>query len=135
MRWVLTQHCSWRRLTRHSSGKTSASFLSVRYANSTASPAYPSEEAPPAKQQIVCSRSFGERITDKDAMHQGCCSVCRAGRRETTWGASVLPAGDDICTDITLCSKKNPVTAMPLWKSFHCPHRTAGTLLPPHAEP
>ncbi|EFI8166535.1 translesion error-prone DNA polymerase V subunit UmuC, partial [Escherichia coli] len=28
------------------------------------------EEAPPAKQQIVCSRSFGERITDKDAMHQ-----------------------------------------------------------------
>ncbi len=41
MRWVLTQHCSWRRLTRHSSGKTSASFLSVRYANSTASPAYP----------------------------------------------------------------------------------------------
>ncbi|WP_434082064.1 hypothetical protein [Escherichia coli] len=31
---------SWRRLTRHSSGKTSASFLSVRYANSTASPAY-----------------------------------------------------------------------------------------------
>ncbi len=70
MRWVLTQHCSWRRLTRHSSGKTSASFLSVRYANSTASPAYPLEEAPPAKQQIVCSRSFGERITDKDAMHQ-----------------------------------------------------------------
>ncbi len=28
------------------------------------------EEAPPAKQQIVCSRSFGERISDKDAMHQ-----------------------------------------------------------------
>ena len=28
------------------------------------------EEVPPAKQQIVCSRSFGKRITDKDAMHQ-----------------------------------------------------------------
>ena len=28
------------------------------------------EEVPPAKQQIVCSRRFGERITDKDAMHQ-----------------------------------------------------------------
>lgn len=28
------------------------------------------EEAPSAKQQIVCSRSFSERITDKDAMHQ-----------------------------------------------------------------
>lgn len=27
------------------------------------------EEAPSAKQQIVCSRSFSERITDKDAMH------------------------------------------------------------------
>lgn len=30
----------------------------------------------------------------------------KAGRRETTWGASVLPAGDDICTDIPLCSKR-----------------------------
>ena len=34
------QGINWRRLTRHSSGKTSASFLSIQYANSTASPAY-----------------------------------------------------------------------------------------------
>ncbi|QXD01252.1 Y-family DNA polymerase [Klebsiella sp. PL-2018] len=31
------------------------------------------EEAPPAKQQIVCSRSFGERITEYDAMRQAVC--------------------------------------------------------------
>ena len=31
------------------------------------------DEAPPAKQQIVCSRSFGERITEYDAMRQAVC--------------------------------------------------------------
>ncbi|MBZ6971709.1 translesion error-prone DNA polymerase V subunit UmuC [Klebsiella grimontii] len=31
------------------------------------------EEAPPAKQQIVCSRSFGERITSYDEMRQVIC--------------------------------------------------------------
>ncbi|HHR5390861.1 TPA: Y-family DNA polymerase [Salmonella enterica subsp. enterica] len=31
------------------------------------------EEAPPAKQQIVCSRSFGERITTYEAMRQAIC--------------------------------------------------------------
>lgn len=31
------------------------------------------EEAPPAKQQIVCSRSFGERVTDYDQMRQAIC--------------------------------------------------------------
>lgn len=33
----------------------------------------PLEELPPAKQQIVCSRSFGERITSKVAMQQALC--------------------------------------------------------------
>lgn len=33
----------------------------------------PLEEFAPAKQQIVCSRSFGERITSKDAMQQALC--------------------------------------------------------------
>lgn len=33
----------------------------------------PLEELPPAKQQIVCSRSFGERITSKLAMQQALC--------------------------------------------------------------
>lgn len=33
----------------------------------------PLEEMPPLKQQIVCSRSFGERITSKIAMQQALC--------------------------------------------------------------
>lgn len=33
----------------------------------------PLEEQPSSKQQIVCSRSFGERITSKDAMQQALC--------------------------------------------------------------
>ena len=33
----------------------------------------PLEELPPSKQQIVCSRSFGERITSKTAMQQALC--------------------------------------------------------------
>lgn len=33
----------------------------------------PLEELPPTKQQIVCSRSFGERITSKEAMQQALC--------------------------------------------------------------
>lgn len=33
----------------------------------------PHEELPPSKQQIVCSRSFGERITSKEAMQQALC--------------------------------------------------------------
>lgn len=31
------------------------------------------EEAPPPKQQIVCSRSFGERVTTYEAMRQAIC--------------------------------------------------------------
>ena len=31
------------------------------------------EEAPPAKQQIVCSRSFGERVTTYESMRQAIC--------------------------------------------------------------
>ncbi|MCS6038188.1 hypothetical protein LNQ52_32410 [Klebsiella pneumoniae subsp. pneumoniae] len=36
------------------------------------------EEAPPPKQQIVCSRSFGQRITTYEEMRQAVCQVCRA---------------------------------------------------------
>ena len=35
------------------------------------------EEAPPPKQQIVCSRSFGERVTTYEAMRQAVCQFCR----------------------------------------------------------
>ncbi len=36
------------------------------------------EEAPPPKQQIVCSRSFGQRITTYEEMRRGRLPVCRA---------------------------------------------------------
>lgn len=91
------------------------------------------EEAPPAKQQIVCSRSFGERITDKDAMHQ---AVVQYAER----AAEKLRGERQYCRQVATFIRtspfavKAPVTAIPLWKSFHCLHRTAGTLLPQHAE-
>lgn len=34
----------------------------------------PMEDAPPPKQQIVVSRSFGERITEYDSMRQSVCA-------------------------------------------------------------
>ncbi|KLV73093.1 Y-family DNA polymerase [Citrobacter sp. MGH110] len=37
-------------------------------------PCFELEEFAPVKQEIVCSRSFGERITDYDAMRQAICS-------------------------------------------------------------
>lgn len=40
----------------------------------------PLEEAPPAKQQIVCSRSFGERIVTLEDMRQ---AVCQYAERAT----------------------------------------------------
>ncbi len=82
--------------------KTSASFLSVRYANSTASPAYPLEEVPPAKQQIVCSRSFGERITDKDAMHQ---AVVQYAER----AAEKLRGERQYCRQVTTFVRTSPL--------------------------
>lgn len=40
------------------------------------------QEAPAAKQQIVCSRSFGERVTDPQAMREAICSyAARAAER------------------------------------------------------
>ncbi|NIF24024.1 translesion error-prone DNA polymerase V subunit UmuC [Candidatus Pantoea multigeneris] len=40
------------------------------------------EDAPPAKQQIVCSRSFGKRITEYESMRQAVCQYAeRAGEK------------------------------------------------------
>lgn len=40
------------------------------------------EEFAPTKQQIICSRSFGDRITEYDAMHQAICMYAtRAGEK------------------------------------------------------
>lgn len=37
------------------------------------------EEAPPQKQQIVYSRSFGERVTTYEALRQAVCQYAEAG--------------------------------------------------------
>jgi DNA polymerase V len=34
------------------------------------------EEFAPTKQEIVCSRSFGERVTEYEQMRQAVCSMC-----------------------------------------------------------
>lgn len=42
------------------------------------------EEAPPAKQQIICSRSFGERITTYEAMRQAVCQYAELAAEKLT---------------------------------------------------
>ncbi|EKZ30094.1 protein impB, partial [Escherichia coli O104:H4 str. 11-04080] len=60
------------------------------------------EEAPPAKQQIVCSRSFGERITDKDAMHQ---AVVQYAER----AAEKLRGERQYCRQVTTFVRTSPL--------------------------
>lgn len=55
----------------------------------------PIEELPPAKQQICCSRSFGERITSKVFMQQAHCQY--ATRAAEKLRASVSSAGVSVC--------------------------------------
>ncbi|HAJ0482789.1 TPA: impB/mucB/samB family protein [Escherichia coli] len=92
------------------------------------------EEAPPAKQQIVCSRSFGERITDKDAMHQ---AVVQYAER----AAEKLRGERQYCRQVTTFVRtspfavKEPCYSNAAVEKLSLPYRTAGTLLPPHAEP
>ena len=59
------------------------------------------EEAPPAKQQIVCSRSFGERITTYDAMRQ---AVCQYAER----AAEKLREERQYCRHISIFIKTSP---------------------------
>lgn len=40
------------------------------------------EDAPPTKQQIVCSRSFGERITTLEAMKQAVCQYAERAAKK-----------------------------------------------------
>ncbi len=40
------------------------------------------EEFAPAKQEIICSRSFGDRITAYEDMRRGDLQLCRAGSRK-----------------------------------------------------
>ncbi|MBN6452977.1 Y-family DNA polymerase [Escherichia coli] len=59
------------------------------------------EEAPPPKQQIVCSRSFGERITAYESMRQ---AVCQYAER----AAEKLRAERQFCRHIAVFVKTSP---------------------------
>jgi DNA polymerase V len=59
------------------------------------------EEVPPPKQQIVCSRSFGERITTLEAMHQ---AVCQYAER----AAEKLRGERQFCRHIAVFIKTSP---------------------------
>ncbi len=49
------------------------------------------EEFTPAKQEIICSRSFGERVTDYEHMRQAICSHAFRAAEKAACRASVLP--------------------------------------------
>ncbi len=59
------------------------------------------EEAPPPKQQIVCSRRFGERVTTYDAMRQ---AVCQHAER----AAEKLRGERQFCRHIAVFVKTSP---------------------------
>ncbi|EDS5666524.1 translesion error-prone DNA polymerase V subunit UmuC, partial [Salmonella enterica] len=59
------------------------------------------EEAPPPKQQIVCSRSFGERVTTYEAMRQ---AVCQYAER----AAEKLRGERQFCRQIAVFVKTSP---------------------------
>lgn len=59
------------------------------------------EEAPPPKQQIVCSRSFGERVTTYEAMRQ---AVCQYAER----AAEKLRGERQFCKQIAVFVKTSP---------------------------
>ncbi|EDW8497472.1 Y-family DNA polymerase [Salmonella enterica subsp. enterica serovar Enteritidis] len=59
------------------------------------------EEAPPPKQQIVCSRSFGERITTYEAMRQ---AICQYAER----AAEKLRGERLFCRHISVFVKTSP---------------------------
>lgn len=62
------------------------------------------EESPPPKQQIVCSRSFGERIMTYEAMRQ---AVCQYAER----GAEKLRGEHQYCRHISVFIKTSPFAA------------------------
>lgn len=59
------------------------------------------EEAPPAKQQIICSRSFGERISTYESMRQ---AVCQYAER----AAEKLRGERQYCCHISVFVKTSP---------------------------
>lgn len=68
------------------------------------------EEAPPAKQQIICSRSFGERITTYEAMRQ---AVCQYAER----AAEKLRGEHQYCRHISVFVKTSPFAVNEIYYS------------------
>lgn len=66
------------------------------------------EEAPPPKQQIVCSRSFGERVTTYEAMRQ---AVCQYAER----AAEKLRGERQFCRHIAVFVKTSPFAVNELY--------------------
>lgn len=61
------------------------------------------EEVPPTKQQIVCSRSFGVRVTDYNDMHQ---AICAHAER----AAEKLRGENQYCRQVSAFIKTSPHT-------------------------
>jgi DNA polymerase V len=69
--------------------------------NSTEKAVFRFEEAPPPKQQIVCSRSFGERVTTYEAIRQ---AICQYAER----AAEKLRGVRQFCRHIVVFVKTSP---------------------------
>lgn len=66
------------------------------------------EDAPAPKQQIVCSRSFGVRVTDYDSMRQ---AVCQYAER----AAEKLRGERQFCRQIAVFIKTSPFSSEPYY--------------------
>ena len=71
------------------------------------------EESPPPKQQIVCSRSFGERVTTYEAMRQ---AVCQYAER----AAEKLRGERQFCKHIAVFVKTSPFATEPYYGNSAC---------------
>lgn len=69
-----------------------------------------SVESHPARQQIICSRSFGERITTLQAMHE---AVCQYAER----AAEKLRADRQFCRHITVFMSTSPFSRDPYYSN------------------
>lgn len=63
------------------------------------------EEFAPTKQEIVCSRSFGERVTEYEQVRRAICSYAARGA-EVTWRAPVLPLYLGVRKDLSVRSER-----------------------------
>lgn len=88
------------------------------------------EEAPPTKQQIVCSRSFGEKVTEYDSLRQ---AVCQYAER----ASEKLRKERQYCRHISVFIKTSPFAVKEPYygnvatEKLLTPLRTPGTSLRP----